>query len=252
MMDHGCLDFPFPSWFQYFKPFRGEFLQPAVLPTAFEVRYGHPMKRFVIIWLLFMPSCGLNEPATSVDDAQTEPATLLVSLQASPDYSGWLYSYALEWLPCEEQSVWRLPSLVRSAHAGHPMTFTQTEQWQWHQRILIGESQELHFQGPLENERYCGLHWLFAHGGLTVDGVLSSFQIEEAGEVLATSHHAWALNIEFDKPLCGGLPRQELQINIATQSWLMSSLLQGSETMNAREATLSLDEYISVEASGCP
>jgi hypothetical protein len=158
----------------------------------------------------------------------------------------------MEWVLCEQESAWYWPSIMTSAHASHPITYTEIGEWSWHQRILIGEDQEFIFQGPLGNKRYCGLHWLFAHGGITADGILSSFQIEQGDEVIATSHHAWALNIEFDEPLCSGYAGQTVQAVIPTELWLEQTMNQTSPNLNTREGTLRLADFVSVHSPSCP
>ena len=176
----------------------------------------------------------------------------MIRIQASPDYSGWLYSYGLEWVECDPATSWTLPSLASIAHASHPITYNEAGQWQWHQRILIGEAQDLVFRGPIKNTRYCGLHWLFAHGGVTVNGELSSFQIETDQEVVASSHHAWALQVEFEKPVCAQGDPQTVDMNLQVHQWLQATLVHDSLNQNARSATLSLVDYTSTASSACP
>ena len=197
-----------------------------------------------------IPGCGV-EP--SVEAPLEEPTVKLsVTIEKSENYTGWLYSYGMEWVLCETQSTWYLPSIIQSAHASHPITYTQIGEWSWHQRILIGEEQELVFEGPLGNKRYCGLHWLFAHGGITANGILSSFQVEQGDEVMATSHHAWALNIEFDQPLCSQYADQTVQVVIPTQTWLGQTMTKTTAAQNTREATLRLSDFVTMSSPSCP
>ena len=190
----------------------------------------------------------------TAQDSAAEETTLNLSvvMEESPQYAGWLYSYGIEWIRCAQESTWRWPSMLSSAHASHPITYTEIGEWSWHQRILIGEEQELIFQGPLGNHRYCGLHWLFAHGGIRANGILSSLQVELGDEVLATSHHAWALNVEFDEPLCSQYPDQTVQVTIPTQEWLEQTMIDSSPSLNTREATIRIPDFITVESPACP
>ncbi len=191
----------------------------------------------------------------SVDETPTSesssPAQITVNIGATSNYAGWLYSYGLEWVECETETTWLFPSLIQSAQASHPITYDEIGQWQWHQRILIGKEQTLIFEGPLGNKKYCGLHWLFAHGGVTVDGALSSFQIAINDTLLATSHHAWTLNITFDQPLCGTALDQSVQVDVPVETWLQNTLTHETPSQNARSATLNLSEYISISTSPC-
>jgi len=200
-------------------------------------------------WLYF--SACSHEPPVEAPE-QDSSMTLSVTFQESESYTGWLYSYGMEWVPCVQESATWWPSFIRSAHASHPVTYTEIGEWAWHQRILIGQEQELIFQGPLGNTRYCGLHWLFAHGGITADGVLSSFQVEQGDDVLATSHHAWALNIEFSEPLCARDPGQIVEIEIPTQTWLDQTMIETSTTLNTREGTVRLPDFLTVRSPPCP
>lgn len=212
------------------------------------------MPPLAFIWLMFacliVTSCS-EQPA--LDLPHEEPSlTLSIVIQESDTYTGWLYSYGMEWVLCEEESAWYWPGIIPSAHASHPITYNETGEWSWHQRMLIGEEQEFIFQGPLGNHRYCGLHWLFAHGGITADGILSSFQIEQSGVVVATSHHAWALNLEFDEPLCGAYPGQTVEAVIPTELWLTQTMNESSPILNTREGTLRLVDFVSVQSPSCP
>ena len=205
----------------------------------------------IALGTIFGFGCGSNAQDTVEEHSETS-AQLVVRIQASPDYSGWLYSYGLEWIECPPTTSWTLPSIMSRAHASHPITYTEVGQWQWHQRILVGEAQEFLFQGPIKNKRYCGIHWLFAHGGVTVNGELSSFQIETNQEVIASSHHAWALQVEFENPLCAQGEPQNVHLELQVQQWLQSTLVHDSPSQNARSATLSLVDYTSTTGSPCP
>lgn len=205
----------------------------------------------IVLATIFGFGCGADTQENAAESSETS-AQLVVRIQASPDYSGWLYSYGLEWIECAPATTWSLPSIISSAYASHPITYTEVGQWQWHQRILVGDAQELVFQGPINNTRYCGVHWLFAHGGVTVNGELSSFQITTNQEVIANSHHAWALQVEFEKPICAQGDPQSINLELQIQQWLQSTLIHDSPTQNARSATLSLVDYTSIEGSPCP
>ena len=199
----------------------------------------------------FCIGCGSTTVDENPSNESSSQTQLTVNIGATNNYSGWLYSYGLEWIECETSTTWRLPNLMPQAKASHPITYDEIGQWQWHQRILIGKEQTLIFQGPLANKRYCGLHWLFAHGGVTVDGALSSFQIETNDEILASSHHAWTLNIIFDEPLCATALSQSVQMDVPIETWLDNTLTHESPIQNARSATLNLNDYISISSSAC-
>ena len=103
-----------------------------------------------------------------------------------------------------------------------------------------------------EARPYCGIRWLFAHGGVPANGVLSSLQVESGGEVLASVPHAWTLNLDFDEPLCGAVAGAEVNVRVPTDSWIAESISDATQQLNGRQAILNLSEMVTLESSTCP
>lgn len=201
--------------------------------------------------LYFLVSCGSSAPEIEVLESENGSLGLTLKMNESLPYTGWLYSYGINWIPCKTEHGWNFPALIRSAWAGHPIRYTEPGDWEWHQPIPIGAAQTFHLEGIAQHRSYCGLHWTFAHGGVPIEGILSSLEIERDGVVLATSHHAWTLDVTFDSPVCPDENGAHVVLQLQTKPWLEDSVHGNSPTRSAQLASMKLGTFLSIEQSLC-
>ena len=107
------------------------------------------------------------------------------------------------------------------------------------------------FERRLPPGKYCGVRWLFSHGGKPRQGVLASMQVSEASRVVARSSHASGVTIPFEEPVCVGEEVPEARLHLDTSAWLGSFRDAQNATLGARDAWLSLAAHLSVSLDSC-
>ena len=179
-------------------------------------------------------------------------AALSLSWTSSPGVSGWIYSYGISWEVCHETSVAERLGLISPAYASHPLTFDDPSQWRWQNPVQLGQDGKERFERALPPGQYCGLRWLFSHGGKPVGDTLASMNLSATSGTFAKSSHAASVSIPFERPVCVGPGSPEVVITLETSTWLDG--VQGAQNplLGARDAWLSLGDHLTVSNDPCP
>ena len=177
---------------------------------------------------------------------------LSVSWSDPPGVEGWLYSYGLAWERCPEPSLAQMLGLWGVAKASHSLELDGEGQWSWHAALDLSDAGDERLEMALEPGEYCGLSWIFSHGGMPVEGVLASMHLSADEEPIALSSHAARVAIAFEEPICVGEVVPEVRLTLDTEAWLRGPLGAQNPALGARDAWLSLGEHLRVSTSPCP
>ena len=207
----------------------------------------------VAVLLMCLLACSREDaPAT----AAAGPAAMFLTIDfdAIDGIEGWVYSYGLSWVPCEtpDAGLTRRFSLIGSAHASHPVVYEGNGAWAWHTPLPIGPASSYLFERRLDPGRYCGLVWLFSHGGVPFEGELGSIQLSDQEGVFARAHHAASVPIAFPEPICqdGGI--QTTTIRFRTSDWVDRMRQASSVGTTTRDAWRTFRDFVDVIGPGCP
>ena len=177
-----------------------------------------------------------------------------ITLDAVDDVEGWLYSYGLTWVPCVEPDAGTASrfSLIGTAHASHPVVYEGNGQWAWHHPLPIGAAASHLFERRLAPGKYCGLVWLFSHGGVLYEDQLGSIHLEDADGVLAHAHHASSVPIAFPEPICLDGGTHSATLRFQTAPWLARIRQASSRGTATRDAMRTFREFVEISAAPCP
>ena len=184
------------------------------------------------------------------------PSAIFLTLEfdAVEDVEGWLYSYGLSWVACPEPDggLARWLGVLGTAHASHPIVYEGDGEWSWHTPIPLGPPSEHVLERRIEPGRYCGLVWVFSHGGVPYQGELAALSLTGEAGVIAASHHAGSVPIAFPEPICVSDGPRAVRIRFRTPDWVAQIELASNRGTATRDGWRYFRDFVEVTAPPCP